>query len=74
LDLLFPENAKYEGKDLVAESDGVAQVAIKRSKLNAFNDRDGISFYALREIKILQSLQSCKHVASLHDLFYTPKD
>lgn len=32
-------------------------VAIKKAKLNAFNDRDGIQFYALREVQILQMLR-----------------
>ena len=44
-------------------------VAIKVSKQNAFNDRDGIQFYALRELMILQKLQSCKAVVRLVDSF-----
>ena len=37
-------------------------VAVKKSKVNKFNDRDGILFYALREAHILQILKGQKHV------------
>ena len=37
-------------------------VAVKKSKVNKFNDRDGILFYALREAHLLQILKGQKHV------------
>ena len=46
-------------------------VAIKKSKVNAFNDRDGILFYALREAQILQRLSGQQHVCQLLDIFYS---
>jgi serine/threonine protein kinase len=49
-------------------------VAVKKSKLNAFNDRDGIQFYALREIQILQKLAGQKNIVRILDLFFNEKD
>ena len=55
LQALLPANAQF--KDLAPEdASSWPLVAVKKSKLNAFNDRDGIQFYALREIQILQRL------------------
>ena len=53
-------------------------VAVKRAKMNAFNTRDGVPFYALREIKLLQALnqcygEHCKTVGML-DCFYIEDD
>jgi serine/threonine protein kinase len=53
LSKVFPQN------NIHAEAGAVEaprQVAIKRTKMNAFNDRDGVAFYALREVKLLQQL------------------
>ena len=49
LNLVFPENERYSGKAIVGSTDDRRLVALKKSKVNAFNDRDGILFYALRE-------------------------
>ena len=49
LNLVFPENERYSGKTIVGSTDDRRLVALKKSKVNAFNDRDGILFYALRE-------------------------
>lgn len=62
---IFPLNDQY-----YIHSEGTGpQVAIKVSKQNAFNDRDGIQFYALRELMILQRLQSSNFVVRLLDSF-----
>lgn len=47
---VFPENARHEQSQINEPADAASNlVAIKKSKVNAFNDRDGILFYALRE-------------------------
>ena len=48
--------------------------AVKICKQNQFNDRDGILFYALRELMILQHLQKCKHVVRLVDAFVSSEN
>ena len=47
---IFSKNDIF--KDAAAKDKG-PQVVLKVSKQNAFNDRDGIQFYALRELAIL---------------------
>ena len=69
LDLVLPNNGRYTLP--VVKVDNPRLVAIKKSKVNAFNDRDGILFYALREAQILQKLQGQRHVCQLLDIFYT---
>ena len=69
---LFPDNDRFKGK--THSSDQRRMVAIKKTKMNAFNDRDGIQFYALREIKNLVSLQGKEHVVQLLDVFYADSD
>lgn len=57
LETVFPDNNRYP---VIANNeivDNPRLVAIKKSKVNTFNDRDGILFYALREAQILQRLQ-----------------
>ena len=51
LDTVFPDNERHQSPIVVVENPRV--VAIKKSKVNAFNDRDGVLFYALREAQIL---------------------
>ena len=46
-------------------------VAVKKSKVNAFNDREGVLFYALREAQILQKLAGQTHICQLLDIFYS---
>ena len=67
VDNLFPDNNIFSVAS--DQLDAGKTVAIKVSKQNAFNDRDGIQFYALRELMILQHLQSCKSVVRLIDSF-----
>ncbi len=62
---IFPLNDQYQ---VHGEGTGPL-VAIKVSKQNAFNDRDGIQFYALRELMILQRLQISNFVVRLLDSF-----
>ena len=50
LSLVFPDNSKFDDEELPENSDKSPIVAVKKSKINAFNDRDGVLFYALREI------------------------
>ena len=54
--MVFPDNEVYlpPRNDLLSETGKL--VTIKKSKVNAFNDRDGVLFYALREAQILQKL------------------
>jgi len=40
--------------------------------MNSFNDREGIPFTALREIKLLQEL-SHQNIVTLYDVFYVNK-
>ena len=46
-------------------------VAVKKSKINSFNERDGVLFYAMREVQVLQKMSGSKHVCKLLDVFYT---
>ena len=75
LSKVFPQNAMFAE---AGTEEAPRQVAIKRTKMNAFNDRDGVAFYALREIKLLQQLQSqykadCRTV-QITDVFFVPID
>jgi len=54
------------------QKSGEAIVAIKKVKMNAFNERDGIDFTALREIKLLQELRH-PNIIGLYDVFYVQK-
>ena len=56
---LFPENERYRGMEhtQAADKSNARIVALKKSKVNTFNDRDGVLFYALREAQILQKLK-----------------
>ena len=58
---------------MIDESQGPKYVAVKIMKQNRFNDRDGIQFYALRELAILQTLQKAKteYTVQLLDAFLT---
>ena len=58
LSMIFPNNARHNQEQLQTDqvNDTSNFVAIKKSKVNAFNDRDGILFYALREAQIMQKL------------------
>ena len=57
LETVFPENARHAAlTQTPAAVADASLVAVKKSKVNAFNDRDGILFYALREAQILQKL------------------
>jgi hypothetical protein len=47
---IFTANLRHEGQ--TGSPSGVF-VAVKKSKVNAFNERDGILFYALREAMVL---------------------
>ena len=47
-------------------------VAIKKIKMNAFNEREGIPFSALREIKLLQKYKHA-NIIGLTDVFYVNK-
>ena len=47
-------------------------MAIKKVKNNAFNEREGIDFTALREIKLLQELNHTNIIKML-DVFYIHK-
>jgi len=53
LALVIPDNeryANYENQEVFNGAPANSRtVAIKKSKVNAFNDRDGVLFYALRE-------------------------
>lgn len=72
---LFPQNDKFmQASSEVGEDPTSGRlVAVKKTKMNAFNDRDGIQFYALREIQIMQALKGCKHVCEVLDVFYQDK-
>lgn len=50
LSKVFEENSKFDKEALPDKLDDCPLVAIKKSKINAFNDRDGVLFYALREV------------------------
>ena len=68
LEKIFPNNScKYE---LEKDASKARFVAVKKSKVNAFNDRDGILFYALREVQMLQILKGQKHVCEIFDVFF----
>lgn len=68
LEKIFPKNsAEYP---LEANAGDTRLVAVKKSKVNTFNDRDGILFYALREVQMLQRLKGQKHVCEILDVFY----
>ena len=56
LEIVFPENARHTLLTQTPAVTDASLVAVKKSKVNAFNDRDGILFYALREAQILQRL------------------
>ena len=69
LDKVLPmNNAEYT---LNADQANSRLVAVKKSKVNKFNDRDGILFYALREVQMLQKLKGQKHVCEILDIFHT---
>lgn len=67
---MLPENEKYQ-LPLVGTVEDRKMVAIKKSKVNTFNDRDGVLFYALREAQILQKLKGHKYVCQLLDIYYS---
>ena len=71
LSKVFPDNNKFDEEELPSNSDDSPLVAIKKSKINAFNSRDGVLFYALREVQVLQKMASSDHVCKLVDVFYT---
>ena len=48
---VFPNNDTFVQVTEISENGRL--VAVKKSKINSFNDRDGILFYALREAQIL---------------------
>ena len=52
---VLPDNSRYN--EVTNMDTCTKTVAIKKSKVNAFNDRDGVLFYALREAQILQKLK-----------------
>ena len=67
---VLPDNSRH-GLPIVSSNEGEKRlVALKKSKVNAFNDRDGVLFYALREAMILQKLRGQRHVCQLLDVFY----
>ena len=53
LSVVFPENARHTAELAATGNEDGGLVAVKKSKINTFNDRDGILFYALREAQIL---------------------
>ena len=71
LNVVFPNNACNTQVTEIGGTEGNRLVAVKKSKVNTFNDRDGILFYALREAQILQKLHGHAHVAQLLDIFYS---
>ena len=60
LQKVLPQNNTQYAKE--SDQSKTKIVAVKKSKVNKFNDRDGILFYALREAHILQILKGQKHV------------
>eukprot|EP00347_Sterkiella_histriomuscorum_P013854 403363111 len=71
--VLFNQNEAFEGVQIQAQDGNQEQlVAIKKFKLNSFNERNGIPFTALREIKILQELNH-PNIIGLYDVFYIQK-
>ena len=72
-ELLLPENGKFEEGENKApneeEKGDDKLVAIKKFKMNAHCEREGIPFNALREIKLLQELNH-PNIIKLSDAFY----
>jgi len=69
---LFPDNNKYAASEPAAGEERF--VAVKKTKMNVFNDREGIQFYALREIQIMQDLKESTNICQLLDVFFSEKD